>query len=72
MKVKKKKILAIFPCSGKKSQQSESERMRESSPREADKTRGKRKGKKRQGRTTEVKGDNILFTERVLNRNIAL
>lgn len=26
----------------------------------------------RQGKTTEVKGDNILFTERVLNRNIAL
>lgn len=40
---KRKKILAIFPWSGKKSQQRESE---ESSPGE-EKTRGKRKGKER-------------------------
>lgn len=34
---------------------------------------GERKGGgKRQGETTQVKGDNILFTERVPNRNIAL
>lgn len=44
MKVKEK-ILAIFPWSGKKSQQRESERTREPSPGE-EKTRGKRKGKK--------------------------
>lgn len=42
---KGKKILAIFPWSGKKSQQRESERTREPSPGEV-KTRGKRKGKK--------------------------
>lgn len=42
MKVKEK-ILAIFPWSGKKSQQRERERTTESSPRE-EKTRGKRRG----------------------------
>lgn len=61
MKVKKK-ILAIFPWNGKKSQQRESERMRESFPREV-KTTGKRDGKKRQGKTTGVKGDTIFYSQ---------
>lgn len=60
MKVKKK-VLAIFPWSGKKSQQRESERTR-IIPREV-KTRGKRKGKKRQGKTTGVKGDTIFYSQ---------
>ena len=62
MKVKEK-ILASFPWSGKKSQQRESERTRESSPREV-KTRGKRKGGgERQGKTTGVKGDTIFYSQ---------
>ena len=67
MKVKEK-ILAIFPWSGKKSQQRERERTTESSPRE-EKTRGKRRGwggvgeEKRQGKTTGVKGDTIFYSQ---------
>lgn len=61
MKVKEK-ILAIFPWSGKKSQQRESERTREPSPGE-EKTRGKRKGKK--GR---VKPQGLEVTQYFIHR----
>lgn len=59
---KKKKILAIFPWSGKKSRQRESERTRESAPREVKDEREK-KGKKRQGKTTGVKGHTIFYSQ---------
>lgn len=60
MKVKeKKKILAIFPWSGKNpSRERVSER--ESSPRE-EKTRGKRQEK--EGKTTGARGDTIFYSQ---------
>lgn len=60
MKVKEK-ILAIFPWSGKKSQQRQSERTRESSP--GRERREGKKGEKRQGKTTGVKGDTIFYSQ---------
>lgn len=55
----KKKVLAIFPWSGKKSQQRESECTR-IIPRE-EKTRGERKEK--EGKTTGVRGDTIFYSQ---------
>lgn len=63
MKVKKKKILAIFPWCGKKSQQRERERTRESSPREV-KTRGKRKS----GEKDRVKPQRLKVTQYFIHR----
>ena len=63
-KKKKQKYLPSFPGE-------ESERTRDPSPREV-KTSGKSKvGKKHRVKPQRSKSDNILFTERVLNRNIA-
>lgn len=72
MKVKKEEILAIFHWSGNKIPAEREWANKRIIPRGGKDERGKNQ-ETRQGKTTGVKRwHNILFRERVLNRNIAL
>lgn len=62
MKVKEKKYLPFFPGVEKNPSREKVSEQENQSPGRL-KTRGKRQGKKRQGKTTGVKGDTIFYSQ---------